>query len=273
MIERGAISELTLSPIGVIHTPFRDRHSAPRQPAAARGVAGTIELAPGSHYEHALSDLSGFTHLWVIFWFHLNETWNPKVAPPRSAEKRGVFATRSPHRPNPLGLSVLRLLRIEGLTLHVLDVDMIDGTPVFDLKPYVPYTDAVPEAGSGWLNDAPVDPGPRYHVVFETRAREQLDWLALHTPLPLEQLAREVLELGPAPHPYRRIRALGDHLRLAVKDFRLRFRVEGQTVHVVDLATGYRKRVLGDPRALATAETPLSVHRAFVSRFGESAIY
>jgi len=267
-------SSLTLRPIGVVHTPFRDKRSAPRQPAAAAGAAGTIELLPRADYEHALSDLEAFTHIWVLFWFHQNRGFRPKVQPPRSAKKRGLFSTRSPYRPNPLGLSALRLVGIEGRLLHVLDVDMLDGTPVLDIKPYVAYADAIPGAGSGWLAAmpaAPVDPGPRYRVRYSDRADEQLAWLAARSDVPLRALAERVLELGPAPHPYRRIKRDGDVLRLAVKDFRLRFSVDGDAITVLELATGYRERVLRDAGARATERTPLDVHRAFVKRFGARA--
>jgi tRNA-Thr(GGU) m(6)t(6)A37 methyltransferase TsaA len=262
---------LTLAPIGVVRSPFTDRRSTPRQPAAARGVAGTIELLDHAEYEHALSDLADWSHVWVLFWFHLNEGFRPRVQPPRSAQKRGLFATRSPYRPNPIGLSVVRLERVEGRVLHVLDVDMIDGTPVLDLKPYVPYTDAAFDANSGWLESdppSPRDPGPRYRVLWSERASVQLDWLAQRTDLPLRALSEQALELGPAPHPYRRIKASGDHLRLGVKDFRLRFVVEGSDVRVLAIDSGYRRRVLDDPRAVATERTPLDVHRAFVAEFG-----
>src|SRR5690242_13329718 len=116
--------ELKLTPIGVVHSPFGDRASAPRQPAAARDVEARIELFPGQNFEDGLIDLARFDHVWVLFWFHLNDSWKPKVLPPRSTERRGVFATRSPYRPNPIGMSVMRLDRIEGLTLHVRDVDL-----------------------------------------------------------------------------------------------------------------------------------------------------
>ena len=265
------LASLTLTPIGVVRSPFRDKRSAPRQPAAARGVAGTIELLAGAEYEHALADLDAWSHLWVLFWFHESRGWHPKVLPQRSARKRGVLATRSPYRPNPLGLSLVRLARVEGCVLHVLDVDMLDGTPVLDLKPYVPYTDAVGDASSGWLATEPLaarDPGPRYAVRWSERAQEQLAWLSRHSELPLRTLAEQVLAEGPAPHPYRRIRSCGDHLRLGVKDFRLRFVVEGDEVCVLGIESGYRKRVLADPQALASERTPLAVHRAFAARFG-----
>jgi mRNA-degrading endonuclease RelE of RelBE toxin-antitoxin system len=209
----------------------------------------------------------------VLFWFHHNSGFRPKVLPPRSAHKRGVFATRSPYRPNPIGLSVVRLVAVRGCVLDVLDVDMIDGTPVLDLKPYVPYTDAVAGANSGWLEDDPLaarDPGPRYRVLWSEHAREQLAWLAARTDLPLQALAEEVLALGPAPHPYRRIKRSGDRLRLGVKDFRLDFAVEGSDVHVLAIESGYRRSVLDDPRAVASERTPLDVHRAFNAAFGVS---
>src|SRR5262245_42053141 len=138
-----AYRALTLTPIGVVHSPFVERRQAPRQSAAARAVRGTIELFPGKGFEHELSDIESWSHVWVIFWFHLNEGWKPKVLPPRSRRRRGVFATRSPHRPNPIGLSVVKLEAVSGLTLEVSALDILDGTPVLDLKPYIPYADAI----------------------------------------------------------------------------------------------------------------------------------
>jgi tRNA-Thr(GGU) m(6)t(6)A37 methyltransferase TsaA len=265
-----AFDRLELVPIGVVHSPWTDKRSAPRQPAEARDVPGTIELAPRPELEHALSDLTLWSHIWVIFWFHLNEGWRPKVLPPRSRIKRGVFATRAPHRPNPLGLSVLRLSGVEGRVLSVRDLDILDGTPVLDLKPYVAYSDALAAASGGWLDaPEPVDPGPRYAVGWSERAQAQLAWLQDHVAFDLRALAEPVLASGPAPHPYRRIRARGDHFELGVKDFRLRFQVAepAREVRVVELATGYRASVLSDPSAQATESTPLSVHRAFVELF------
>src|SRR5882757_88927 len=127
------LDELVVRPIGFARTPFSDRASAPRQPSVAQGVRGTIELVPDARFEHALADLDAWDHIWVIFWFHLNEGWRPKVLPPRSKKRRGVFSTRSPHRPNPIGLSVVELEAIEGLTLKIRNVDLLDGTPVLDI--------------------------------------------------------------------------------------------------------------------------------------------
>lgn len=261
---------LSLTPIGVLRTPFLDRASAPRQSAAARGVKGTLELYPDGRFEHALHDLDAFGHIWVLFWFHLNEGWRAKVLPPRSDRRRGVFATRSPYRPNPIGMSALRLDRIEGLTLHVLDVDMVDQTPVLDIKPYLPYTDAIANADHGWLETeaAPpsaLAPDPRraFAVLFSDEASKQLAFLSERHRIDLSARIAEVLAQGPSPHPYRRIKKEGDGFVLAVREWRARFRVGGETVTVDRILSGYR------PSVLFSSEDPaLDPHRDYVTVFG-----
>lgn len=254
---------LTLRPIGVVRTPFLERVDAPRQPAARPDTEGRIELHDDPRFEHALEDLDGFRHLWVIFCFHSNQDWRPKVLPPRSDVRRGVFATRSPHRPNPIGLSAVELLGRDALVLRVRGVDMLDGTPVLDLKPYIPYTDALPSSGAGWLAEAAADPLPGWEVALEAQASEQLEYLSAAHGIALAAALRERLALGPQPHPYRRIRRCGDDLVIAVSEWRARFRVEGRRIVVTAIASGYR------PAQLATgAEPELAAHRAFVARFG-----
>ena len=253
---------LTLEPIGIVRCRHVTKVEAPRQPAAAGGHDGTIELFPGRNYEHALEDLAGWERLWVIFWFHRNAGWRPKVLPPRSASgRKGVFATRAPHRPNPLGLSVVRLDRVEGLQLFVRDVDMLDGTPVLDIKPYVAYSDAFPDARSGWL-EATRDPVAPYVVEFAPQATAQLEWIAARSDLPLRERIIEILALGPQPHPYRRIRREADgSLRLAVQDWRVRFSVEDRQVRVLEIRSGYRAAQLVPDAPDPTGA--LALHRKF----------
>jgi len=251
---------LDLTPIGYVRTALGSKVEAARQPRAGRGAAGRIELLAGHNFEHALMDLGVWDYIWVLFWFDRNAGWRPKVLPPRSRTgRKGVFATRSPHRPNPLGLSAVRLLRIEGLTLHVRDLDMLDGTPVLDLKPYVPYTDAIAGAGSGWLErDAGETPDPiaAYAVEWTAVAAEQAFWVEQRTGLPLRERATATLALGPEPHPYRRIRREQRGLTLAVKEWRLRFEVAGRAVSVTAVASGYRAAQLA-------ADAELAAHREF----------
>ncbi len=117
-----------------------------------------LELFPDILTPHATCDLQGFELLWVLSWMHLNEGWNNKVAVP-GFEKKGLLSTRAPHRPNPIALSAVRLLRVEGLRLHVERTDLLDGTPILDIKPYVPYCDAFPNAKAGWVDERGKTPG------------------------------------------------------------------------------------------------------------------
>ena len=150
---------VSFAPIGKVVSPYRERYGTPRQAVVSDGTmsgaleVATIELNPQLLSPDALEGLEGFDYVWVVALLHLNQHWNPTVVPPRGPKvRRGVFATRAPHRPNPIGLSAVRLERIEGHTLHVRGIDLLDGTPVLDIKPYVPYCDAFPDARSGWLD-------------------------------------------------------------------------------------------------------------------------
>jgi tRNA-Thr(GGU) m(6)t(6)A37 methyltransferase TsaA len=222
---------------------------AARQPRAAAGAPARIELLPGRNFEHALEDLGSWKLIWVLFWFHYNPGWRPKVLPPRSTSgRKGVFATRSPHRPNPLGLSAVRLERIEGLTLHIRDADMLDGTPVLDLKPYVAYTDAHPDAGSGWLEATP-DPLCAHDVRFDALAAEQAEWIEARTGLAIAARIRAALALGAAPHPYRRIRRNAQGMQLAVEEWRVRFEAVERNLRVIEIRSGFQPAQLaGDGR-------------------------
>jgi len=146
---------ITLQPIGVIRTPFTAPAGTPIQPAYAIGTPG--EVMVDEAFERALADVDGFERLWLIYWFDRALPFEPRVVPYRDTRERGLFATRSPCRPNPIGLSAVRLVRREGPVLHVLDVDVLDGTPLLDIKPYVPAFDAHVGARAGWLDDVPTD--------------------------------------------------------------------------------------------------------------------
>lgn len=256
--------QLTVEPIGYVRTAIKFKDEAPRQPRASGGASGRIELLSGRNYEHALLDIDGWDHIWVLFWFHLNAGWRPKVLPPRSSSgRKGVFATRSPHRPNPIGLSAVRLERVEGLTLHVQDIDMLDGTPVLDLKPYVAYTDAIVDARNGWLDgdrSRAADPIAAFDVQWDDAAAEQAAWIEAHTSLALRARVTATLELGPEPQPYRRIRRDGEGFVLAVKEWRARFSVEGRRVRVHEIRSGYRDSQLSGANR---GDADLSAHREF----------
>src|SRR5688572_9642833 len=261
------LKPLVLEPIGYVRTELATKVEAARQPRAGAGAAGRIELLPARNFEHALSDLDEWQYFWVLFWFDRNEGWRPKVLPPRSRSgRKGVFATRSPHRPSPLGLSAVRLERVEGLSLHISDVDMLDGTPVLDIKPYVAYTDAIADAGGGWLANtvSPSDPIPKFEVTWDAVAAEQAAWVEAQTRLALRERATTTLALGPEPHPYRRIRREPSGFTLCVKDWRLRFAVEERCVRVSSVESGVRKAELA---RLTNVNAELTLHRAFCEQW------
>ena len=145
------MSHTLLRPIGIIHSPHREQAGTPVQPVFAAGIRGTVTVF--DPYVDALADLGGFERIWLLFAFHRSGTWTSRVVPYRHHEERGLFATRAPARPNPIGLSVVRLLSIEGATLHVEDVDILDRSPLLDIKPYVPEFDSFPESRAGWLDE------------------------------------------------------------------------------------------------------------------------
>jgi hypothetical protein len=158
---------------------------------------------------------------------------------------------------------------VEGLNIHVSNVDILDGTPVIDVKPYVAYADSLPSSKAGWLDTA-ADPAPRYRVVWEEPAESQLGWLAASGVGALASTVETVLQTGPKPHAYRRIREISPgRYQLAVKSWRFVFRDEGDRhLHIEKIGSGYKPaQLLAAPRQDDKEE--LSTHRAFVARFGE----
>jgi tRNA (adenine37-N6)-methyltransferase len=144
--------DIIYRPIGFVHSPFYDIREMPVQPAGARGVGGTIVILP--ELEAGLVDLDGFSRITVLYHFHRTSGYSLEVTPFLDTVPHGVFSTRAPRRPNSIGISILRLTGIDGPTLRVEDVDILDGTPVLDIKPYVPLFDAYTNEDTGWLEKA-----------------------------------------------------------------------------------------------------------------------
>jgi tRNA-Thr(GGU) m(6)t(6)A37 methyltransferase TsaA len=148
-------------PVGVVRSPYQWREQAPRQANTGEPVTGVVVLRPG--LQNTLHCLHGFEVIWLLTWLHRSVGWRQQLVPPRDRVKRGVFATRSPDRPNPIGLSAVRLLAVVGCRLRVRGLDLLDGTPVLDIKPYIPAYDAFPGAAAGWV-DTLTDPGPDHRL-------------------------------------------------------------------------------------------------------------
>lgn len=135
--------------IGIIHTPWSNREDMPIQPSGAESVSGTIEI--NEQYKKGLRDLDGFSHIILLYHLHLSKSFDLEVLPFLDTVSHGLFATRAPRRPNPIGLSIVELLQVEGNKLYIQGIDVVDGTPLLDVKPYVPHFDTPANVRSGWL--------------------------------------------------------------------------------------------------------------------------
>lgn len=192
------------SAIGEVRTPFPDKFGVPRQPGLVSQAKGVIKIHPDPDLKTALRSLEQFSHLWIVFVFHEHggRNWKPSIRPPRLGGnvKVGVLASRSPHRPNPIGLSAVAIEKIDleakgGPEIHVSGVDLLDGTPVLDIKPYIPYADSIPDANAGWAS-AEI---PRYDVQFSDEALSEISKRDPNGDKNLKALIIEVLELDPRP--------------------------------------------------------------------------
>jgi len=143
---------IELTPIGTIHSPFTDLKGMPVQPTAAEGVRGTVEVF--EEYLDGLADLDGFSHIMLLYHFHQSRGFELRVVPFLDTTPRGLFATRAPRRPNPVGVSIVQLDKIEETTLFIQNIDVLDGTPLIDIKPYVPEFDKPENTRTGWLEQA-----------------------------------------------------------------------------------------------------------------------
>ncbi len=261
------LAPAALTPIGVFHGHAKYPYDVPRQGVLAEDNLGWLELFPGHHFDMALEGLKGFSRLWILFLFHQNTGhWHPKVQPPRhTRQKVGVFATRSPYRPNPLGLSCVELLDIHDHTLLVRGHDLLDGTPILDIKPYLPYADAFPQASAGWTREQTL---PEYQVAFSPALEEKLRWLADHGLACLPQFLREQLGEAPDdPKRHRLQRTPQGAWALAYRTWRIPFHLQEdkQQVLALDLLSAYSPKEL-----LPNTPDPYGdkdLHRAFLLQF------
>lgn len=231
---------LCLHTIGTVHSPFKEKFGVPRQPGLVKGNIGQIELHAPWNREEALQGLEGFSHIWALFIFHqaikADTEWRPTVRPPRvGAKRQGVFATRSPYRPNPIGMSVLGYHGWEKkngkLFLHISDLDLIDGTPIIDIKPYLPYADSLPDAQGGFAHTAPEN--SEIELLFTPTATEQIQRWATEYPL-LTQLITSTLQHNPRPLHFGNIdkrKTFG----LKLYQFNVKWQIENECITVLSL--------------------------------------
>jgi tRNA-Thr(GGU) m(6)t(6)A37 methyltransferase TsaA len=227
---------IPLRVIGRIESCFRQKFATPRQPHLAPGSTARLSIDPALLPEHSLKGLEEFSHVWLIFHFHLNtnKIFRPKIHPPRLKGKTiGVFATRSPHHPAAIGLTLARLERIEGGVLSLSGIDLIDGTPILDVKPYIPQYDSVPSAAAGWTQRLPPND---MDVAFGAGALRDLG--RADDPVALKSLITDILRHDPRNVRDRSQMREGKELAFLLHDCDVRFHIRGRTATVTAVEHG-----------------------------------
>lgn len=255
-------TNFTFKPIGIFRTSQVHRYQAGRQPDDL-SEPGTIILSAGKNFEQALKNLNQCSHIWIIYVFHHNEKWKPQVATPRSKNKIGVFATRAPYRPNPIGISCVKVLKIKGLKIEVDKNDLLDGTPILDIKPYHPQSDVIPDAQIEWLESKETQ-SQKMQVRFSPRAEHQMDFLEIHGLKELKTFIKRQLEYDPTDKSKKRVKDHKHFHTLAYRTWRADFIVIDDAVSVLQIYSGYSPKDL-DSELDKYQDKP--VHRIFIKEF------
>jgi tRNA-Thr(GGU) m(6)t(6)A37 methyltransferase TsaA len=233
-------------PIGYISTSFKEKFGVPRQSGMVSEARAILKLNNVSDYKRALNHLEEFSHVWIIFVFHKHTEmkWKPTIKPPRvdAPKDIGVFASRSPHRPNPIGMSAVKLEKIDweakgGIEIHLSGVDFLDETPVLDLKPYLPYADKIDEAHGGWAEGEIV----RYPVFFSEQSELIIEEISKNQRPDFRKLLFEILQWDPRPtsqksaNPIENVKSEGMHFGFNCLDFDVKWKIQNQGIYVLDL--------------------------------------
>ena len=233
--------EFNFNSIGRVICDQNYRYEAPRQGVFADN-SGYIQLSAKSNFEQALEDLQGFDRIWVLYLFHLNSSWKPKVSPPITGDKKkiGLFATRSPHRPNPIGLSCVDLLKVEGLRIHIRNFDMLNGTPVIDIKPYIPMSDSFPASATGWLPEFIAE--NNWKVAKAVEIEEKLKWVEDKTGLDILSFCSVQLSENPFDASRKRVSSLaGERYSIGYRTWTIFFTADrkNRIIYLQDIKSNY----------------------------------
>ncbi|MEZ0391566.1 MAG: tRNA (N6-threonylcarbamoyladenosine(37)-N6)-methyltransferase TrmO [Pseudobdellovibrionaceae bacterium] len=255
---------MEIKPIAFFKTRKKQSYEAARQGSCdTSDEIGELHFLSQQQFDQALEGIEGFSHLWLIYQFHQNTNWKPKVLPPRGSDKKvGVFATRSPYRPNGLGLSCVELVERSGLILKVKNFDLLDETPIFDVKPYLSYADSFPSARMGWLEAIEKQ---KFEVKFSDAAKEQLEFLKSQGLLELENFLVQQLSFEPLNSKKKRVQILSDQEAvLAYRTWRAQFQIQETQIEIQNLFSGYSQQ---DLNQLEDTYQDKALHRLFQSQF------
>lgn len=251
-----------MKPIGVLESEQIEPYQAARQPDELSASA-VIKLNSGQNFEQALTDLEGCSHLWIIYIFHKNENWKPLVQTPRSDRKIGVFATRAPYRPNPIGLSLVKLEKVEGLNIYIGPNDILNGTPILDIKPFHPESDVATDAHIDWLKSATLE---KMNITFSPLASEQLEYLENQSDdlSKLKTFVIRQLEYDPTNDKKKRVEFNHSYWVLAYRTWRIDFIVQDNTVAILGIRSGYSDEELSQSDDTYNDK---EFHRRFLQQF------
>ena len=224
---------LQLQSIGILKSLQDYKYQLPHQPDGEQIIQGVVELRQGHNYDVGLRDLVGFDRIWLLWWFHRNKNWRPTTLPPQGRTgRKGVFSTRSPYRPNPLAVSCVELIKIEGHKLYVGPHDLLSHTPILDIKPYLPDFDSFPDSQCGWYDDMKSDLASNtpwtvsFNPETESFLQNEENFSSPIEGRALRAKVEKTLSLDPHPHRTRRIARFQDAYRMSCGDWRVFFQIE-----------------------------------------------
>ena len=251
---------MTLKPIGIFESAQIEPYQAGRQPDEL-GLFGKIKLHTGQNYEQALQDLEGCSHLWIIFGFHLNENWKPLTQAPRSDKKIGVFATRAPYRPNPIGLSLVELISVNGLILEIGANDILNETPIYDIKPFHPEHDIAENANISWLENSTLK---KNIISFSPYVEAQLDFLEINSVKQIRVFIIRQLEYDPINKSKKRVEKNQSYWCLSYRTWRIDFTFSEDSIGILAIRSGYTDQEL---MAFEDKYSDKKIHRLFNKEF------
>lgn len=251
---------MLLKPIGTFESAQVEPYQAGRQPDEL-GLFGKIKLNSGENFEQALQDLAGCSHLWIIFGFHQNENWKPLVQAPRSSKKIGVFATRAPYRPNPIGLSLVELISVNGLVIEIGGNDLLHQSPIYDIKPYHPEYDVAENAKIEWIEKAGFN---QNKISISPFADSQLEFLEKNNLKEIRTFIARQLEYDPTNKDKKRVEQFSNYFSLAYRTWRIDFTLAEDAVGILSIRSGYSEQDLLD---LDDKYADKALHRLFNREF------
>ena len=241
-------NEILLIPIGFVKSALKHRYETPRQGVLAKKSIAVIHLNPKNNFEQAIKELDGFDRVWIIYQFHLNKNWKPLVTPPRHTRKKvGVFATRAPYRPNQIGLSCVKLDKVEGLKIFISESDLLDSSPILDIKPYLPYSDSFPDVKTGWAKSNITE---MFNIVFNAKSKKSAEELKSEKNINLFDYTRIQLEFNPTDLSRKRISIVKsqksgkENFVLNYQDWQIHYSVDeiNKKISVIEIIYSERKK-------------------------------